>query len=443
MKTKILLSVLALGFLLSAFGQNTIELTFTAENNEQNVPLDSILIKNLTQGGDTTLYLPDNVLVLYISGIEDELNTKNSFSISQNYPNPFRGKTTVNFYLPEKEEITISIRDILGRNLMQQQNELNPGKHSFTFYSGSEKCYLLTLRGKTTNKTIKMLNASANTIYGGKCKIVYIVNEEYQQELKSAKTKNDFTFHLGDKLQYIGYTTSLNDIIGSDVIADIPQTNVNYQFTIVNGMLCPGIPTIEDIDGNIYRTVLIGSQCWMKENIKVGTMINATEEMTDNASIEKYCYDDDPANCDTYGGLYQWNEMMQYVTEEGVQGICPDDWHLPTDDEWKQLEMYLGMSQSEADANMWRGTDEGEKLKSNNLWYNGNSSNSSGFTALPGGFHNGNGSTGHLSDFGMWWTSSESYMSRPWYRNLRNDYEQVYRYYYDKRIGLSVRCIMD
>ncbi len=443
MKTKISLLVLALGFLLSAFGQNTIELTFTAENNEQNVPLDSILIENLTQGGDTTLYAPDDVLVLYISGINDELNTKNNFFVSQNYPNPFIDKTRINFFVPEKEAITITVRDLLGRELMQQQNILNPGAHSFTFYSGSEKYYFLTIRGGKSSQTIKMLSANSTPIYRGKCKIIYIENTNHKKGFKFKNTKNDFVFHLGDKLQYIGYATLLNNITGSDVLIDTPQANENYQFAILNGIICPGIPTVEDVDGNIYRTVLIGSQCWMKENLKVGIMINATEEMTDNASIEKYCYDDDPENCNIYGGLYQWNEMMQYVTEEGVQGICPDGWHVSTDDEWKQLEMYLGMSQSEADTTIWRGTDEGEKLKSNNLWYNGNSSNSSGFTALPGGYHNGNGSTGHLSDFGMWWTSSESYMSRPWYRNLRNNYEQVYRYYYDKRCGYSVRCIMD
>ncbi len=67
-------------------------------------------------------------------------------------------------------------------------------------------------------------------------------------------------------------------------------------------------------------------------------MINGTEEMTDNGVIEKYCYDNDSANCDEYGGLYHWNEMMYYTTIQGVRGICPGGWHLPTNDEWKILE---------------------------------------------------------------------------------------------------------
>ncbi len=85
-----------------------------------------------------------------------------------------------------------------------------------------------------------------------------------------------------------------------------------------------------------------------------------------NGIIEKYCYDDNTSNCDTYGGLYQWEEMMQYVTTPGAQGICPDGWHLPTDEEFKTMEMALGMSQSEADNTGWRGTDEGSKLKEAN-----------------------------------------------------------------------------
>ena len=174
MKTKIFLTILALGLIVSAFSQKpTIELTFTAENNGQYVPLDSILIVNLTLGGDTTLYAPDTVLVLdYVTNFGDSKALgENTFSVSQNYPNPFKGKTTVNLYLPEKEYIKITVRDIVGRELAQYENTLNRGNHSFAFYSGNQKYYLFTVTGKQTSKTIKMLNANSNTTFGGKCKI--------------------------------------------------------------------------------------------------------------------------------------------------------------------------------------------------------------------------------------------------------------------------------
>ncbi len=99
--------------------------------------------------------------------------------------------------------------------------------------------------------------------------------------------------------------------------------------------------------------------------------------------IEKYCYNNDTNICATDGGLYQWNEMMQYSTSGGVQGICPTGWHLPTDSEWKTLEMALGMTQVQADLTGWRGTDQGTQLKSGGT---------SGFQALLAGFRNTLGS---------------------------------------------------
>ncbi|MCP4252684.1 MAG: hypothetical protein GY775_04615 [Candidatus Scalindua sp.] len=105
-----------------------------------------------------------------------------------------------------------------------------------------------------------------------------------------------------------------------------------------------GTDQVGDVDGNLYDTVQIGSQCWMAENLNVGTMVEGSMDQPYDTVIEKYCYRNILDNCNAYGGLYQWREMMQYVTTEGTQGICPTGWHIPTDAEWKTLEMYLGMS---------------------------------------------------------------------------------------------------
>ena len=98
-----------------------------------------------------------------------------------------------------------------------------------------------------------------------------------------------------------------------------------------------GNPIIDVRDGQSYNTVLIGAQCWMAENLNLGTMIQGTTEMSDNSIVEKYCYNNNTANCDVYGGLYQWHEIMQYINTPGVQGLCPANWHLPTDAEWTIL----------------------------------------------------------------------------------------------------------
>jgi len=90
--------------------------------------------------------------------------------------------------------------------------------------------------------------------------------------------------------------------------------------------------------------VTVGTQKWAKTNLNVGTMINGDKDQTNNSTLEKYCYDNLESNCTTYGGLYQWNEAMQYVTIEGAQGICPAGSHIPSDLEWQTLEIFLGMA---------------------------------------------------------------------------------------------------
>ncbi len=98
-----------------------------------------------------------------------------------------------------------------------------------------------------------------------------------------------------------------------------------------------GRDQVQDADGNLYDTVQIGTQCWMAENLNVGTMVSESTDMTNNTVIEKYCYGNDPNICMSDGVLYQWGEVMKYSTEQGAQGICPDGWHVPTEAEWRLL----------------------------------------------------------------------------------------------------------
>ena len=142
-------------------------------------------------------------------------------------------------------------------------------------------------------------------------------------------------------------------------------------------------------DGKEYKTIKIGNQWWLAENLNIGVFVEITNkgeihiDASNNGIIEKYCFLNNEANCDTFGGLYDWDEMMQYnPSDEGeigtTQGICPDGWHLPTHTEWTTLTDYLGGI-----------TVAGGKLKEagTRFWNtpNNNATNESGFTALPGG----------------------------------------------------------
>ncbi len=201
-------------------------------------------------------------------------------------------------------------------------------------------------------------------------------------------------------------------------------------------------------DGKAYATVQIGNQCWMAENLNIGTRINGTSNQTNNGTIEKYCYNDLESNCDIYGGLYQWNEAMQYSTTPGAQGICPAGWHIPTDDEWKTLEITLGMNSWEADQTGGRGGDEGSKMASRaDLWNDGaleNGSNnfgSSGFDALPAGAK-WNTNFINLHDRAYFWSSTES-NGNPYTRELWYNDAGVYREHRAKNLGFSIRCVKD
>ena len=148
------------------------------------------------------------------------------------------------------------------------------------------------------------------------------------------------------------------------------------------------------------------------------------------------------------GGLYQWDEMMQYVTTESTQGICPADWHLPSDAEWKTMEMYLGMTQVQADATGYRGTNEGSKLAGNaGLWNNGDLENNadfgtSGFTGLPVGYRHSNGSFNYLMIHTYLWSSGDG-GTAAWDRGLDYNSAQVHRLDNDQDYGFSVRCVKD
>ncbi len=203
-------------------------------------------------------------------------------------------------------------------------------------------------------------------------------------------------------------------------------------------------PFMDSRDGKVYNSVQIGSQCWMAENLNIGTMIDGSSSQTNNDTIEKYCYNNSTTNCNTYGGLYQWNEAMQYINTPGTQGICPTGWHLPADAEWKTMEMYLGMTQEQADATGWRGTDEGSKLKETGTTHwkpnNTGATNTSGFTGLPGGYRTTYDTFYGLTQYATFWSSSEN-DSTAWHRYLLYNHVQVRRDDLLKTHGFSMRCV--
>jgi len=170
-----------------------------------------------------------------------------------------------------------------------------------------------------------------------------------------------------------------------------------------------------------YGLVVIGEQCWQEKNLNIIPFVG-----------NSWCYNNLTSNCEIYGRLYNW---------AAANTVCPTGWRLPSDNDWKALELYLGMTETQANATGWRGTNEGEKLKSLEGWANaGNETNASGFNGLPGGHRTTSGNFIRVTERGYWWSSTQV-ASNTWiYRYLDSASTQVYRIDVID-VGFSVRCI--
>jgi uncharacterized protein (TIGR02145 family) len=216
-----------------------------------------------------------------------------------------------------------------------------------------------------------------------------------------------------------------------------------------------GTATLADIDGNTYNTVLIGSQCWTKENLKVtkyndgnaiplnntytsGTVSTVWQGLTTGAYTIYGNESSTGANATNYGYLYNWYAVKGIITDGGTstKNICPLGWHVPTDAEWTTLQTYLNTVAPTGSV--------GSKMKKYDaLWTTNTGTNTSGFSALPGGFRNVDGSFGSIRDYAFFWSATENSSSNAWRRTLNGLNSNVDRYSYSKSVGASVRCLRD
>ncbi len=232
------------------------------------------------------------------------------------------------------------------------------------------------------------------------------------------------------------------------------RDTVNLRFPAPVGTACGQAVTYA---GESYPTVQIGTQCWFAKNLNVGTMINGSGNQTNNGTMEKYCYNNDPAKCATYGGMYQWAEAVQYQNGASnttslptaftgnVQGICPTGWHLPSDAEYCTLATFLDATVNCGTIG-FSGTDAGGKMKATSgLWTSPNTgaTNSSGFSALPGGDRRTNDTFLNLGIRTYFWSSSESSSTNAIYRYLFYNNSGIYRNPNSKDYGYSARCTQD
>ena len=444
MKKFYLLSVLLFGFIY-VYSQTQITLTFHAKDSLTQNPLalDSVNIKNLIENCDTTLY--DSVSVLNLEatwpvGIDEPTSrSSGSFVVMQNVPNPFQGSTLVRIWLKNAGELNLAVYDNQGKNLSQYHNRFEKGWHSFGITTNGTRLLFLMVSDNTTTKTIKLLSTGSGNdgdriSYEG-------LSDNSLKTLKSVQDSAGFIFYLGNQLQYTAYVDGYRE----RTLSDNPVLSKSYTFAMRPSFVCGDNVSYS---GQNYHTLLIGDQCWFKENLNVGTMINGSQNQTNDSVIEKYCYNNQTSNCDVYGGLYQWGEMVQYlngasnstswnpVPTGNVQGICPTGWHLPSISDWTTLINYLG------------GTNvAGGKMKEAGTTHwdppNTGATNSSGFTAL------GAGMRGNASSFTLFHVQNILSAATEYAPNGGNavwlDYSSAAGETggFSKYWGFSVRCVKD
>jgi len=172
--------------------------------------------------------------------------------------------------------------------------------------------------------------------------------------------------------------------------------------------------SVKDNNGKTYKTIKIGNQTWMAENLGYNVPGNDTD----------VCYENNPANCNKYGRLYNWATAMS---------ACPNDWHLPSKEEWDELVDFVGGMET-----------AGKYLKSKSGWLeNGNGEDKYDFSALPGGYGDSGGSFYDVGNYGYWWSSSERNSDYAYLSNIYYNYELVFNPIINKIKLLSVRCLQD
>ena len=466
MKKATLLIVLIFA-IAKLYGQGYYEIDFVGSGADP----DNIRVENLTQGTSLDMDGTDVLhLMLGESSIGSITADRENLTI---FPIPVRQTCNIEFMNANRGNVSIRIYGITGKQIHDYSNVLSDGSHRFSVTGLAAGTYVIRVQTETdlfTGKVTSVEHTESSPAITHKAGIKSsntIKNAENPDPLhpdlsgkNTGKAIVEMDYNEGDQLKFTGYS---NGFFNGCIFA-LPGSNNTYTFQFIEQLgQCNGLTQITDTrDGRVYNTIGIGDQCWMAESLKYlpevvgpGTGSNTT------AYYYVYGYDGTnvtaakaTANFGTYGVLYNWPAAMNGMegssaNPSGVQGICPSGWHLPSDAEWQELEMALGMSQADADLLGWRGTNEGSKLAGNaSLWEDGGLEQnpefgSSGFAALPAGYRSDNGSFGCGGSLGWWWTATDFYYILAWSRELTYLQSGIYRFYPNMEVGIPVRCVRD
>ena len=491
MKKRITLITLLALCAVTLFAQ-TVSVTFTGRDAQnQYLPLNRVIVSNLTKGWQETLIWPDTVLVMTSTGIGD-VETQNfaTLQLSQNNPNPFDGTTSANLNVAEQGDVELVLTDIAGRIVgANNYTPLQPGVHSLRITLSSPGLYFLTARQNERTASVKMVNRG----YGGGNTIAFSSVVETLHAVSLPQPKNahrgatDNPFDSGDQMEYVGYAIPNGEEVESGHVVQeqaasqtiVLSFDITQNCVVVDEKSCPSTPTVTDHEGNVYATVQIGQQCWMRDNLRTTTspstgtyLIPPAGNSYTYTGKQAFWYHNDsvtyaPMN---YGLLYNWNAAVDTFNTEyeetsvntnysnlisvsftgNRRGICPMGWHLPSNAEWTALTDYL-KSQSEYVCN-GNTYNIAKVLASTEGWssHTGNCSvgndlaanNATGFSAVPAGYSEGS-SFSKAGFYTYFWSSTQNDIYTVWCRYLGYNGPDVGMYDATKCESFSVRCLRD
>lgn len=428
MKKQLLFFVLCFAFLKL----NAQEYTISFQASGAGSTVDDVLVQNVTQGTATTLTGTD---LLQLSATNTGFNSgnigrQNNISV---YPNPFTNQSTVTFYATESGVAAIELFDVSGRKLFSAKSNLSRGIQSFTMNGVGRGSYVLRVQGETYLLVTKLTNINpAHSAISIRFQDMQSVAKE--SHTKSATAGEYFQYNEGDLLIITGSSGCYSTIVP---LLPTHDTLITFNF----------VPCI-DANGNSYAVVQIGNQLWMAENLNAGKYQTgeAMDLVTDNTAwsgitTAAYCsYNNLEANSDIYGRLYNW-----YAATDS-RNIAPHGWHVPSDAEWHRMILAI-----DKDATLTEGVAESFfaagmlKETGTSHWSSPNegATNEYGFSALPAGARNYDGTYDFIGTYAHWWCTDQKTDENGWLRYIPNDWTDFQRITAGKMFGLSLRCVQD
>ncbi len=425
--------VIAIVFSCYTLWAQDFRIGFSATGESQII--DSVKVQNLSSGTVFSIAGDDILQLVPLSGSRWFAQTGSTLLI---YPNPAESSCVIEFFAQNSGPVVIELSDVSGKTVLRQGVQLTQAVHVFSLTGISGGVYNLSVMAETFMYSGKLVGLGSPGQGMSIEKIGSYEAPQFVEEVISTKSTRDLAYNYGDILLFEAFSDMGHRTIKTLRLFASDQSTPERQLDFV-------FVDCLDAEGFMYATLAMGEHIWMAENLNTSFYANL-QIIPQVSSVEEWVALQSGAFCNydndgSMGRLYNWYAVVD------SRKICPLGWHSPADFEWQRLEMSLGMSEAQTDTDDWRGQGYGNMLKEagteNWISHTGNDINASGFGAVPNGIRNFAGEFYYDGKNATWWTSTGFSDLNAWSRGLQYDKTEIFRQHGRKKMGMSVRCIMN